>query len=566
MTKRRVSTTTAFSALCALATTVAAYHWPSPKFDAVEGLLYEFEPEPPNHGSLHLTLSGCVPLNNESKAAEWLRFAYHDMATHNIDDGTGGLDASLYYELDRAENVGNGMRATVFDFIDFPTKYISKSDIIGVGTVLAVAECGGPSIPFRMGRVDSFVAGPPGVPEPSQDLATHTETFRKQGFTQSEMIGLVACGHTLGGVRFPDFPDIVQAPEDGSQLIETFDTNSGFDNSVVTQYLDGTTKNPLVVSSNTTDLSDLRIFSSDNNVTMKGMATPKAFADTCRDLIERMINTVPKDVVLSDVVQFVPAKVASVQLSVTNEALNLKAMLRVSSSSRIPLSTANPLRNVTMFWESRTGGSCNRRTCSSPFVSQNDTTTELTRRMGLSPQKYYFDAPINATTSISKFWFEVDEHNGKKPIVIDNGGTGYVIEQDHVLFDPVRSTHAFSGSNIVVAVKNDSIPSRVYANVMWRVTFTPQDLTVDFAPAPSFPPTAGYTFYQAQIAAPDFTFDLFSTVGGTTYTEDARDSRYVTGVNNTSPFRRDLQKRIERDNLRRELRAKRSELKQRRGH
>jgi hypothetical protein len=25
------------------------------------------------------------------------------MATHNIDDGTGGLDASLYYELDRAE-------------------------------------------------------------------------------------------------------------------------------------------------------------------------------------------------------------------------------------------------------------------------------------------------------------------------------------------------------------------------------------------------------------------------------------------------------------------------------
>jgi hypothetical protein len=25
------------------------------------------------------------------------------MATHNIEDGTGGLDASLYYELDRAE-------------------------------------------------------------------------------------------------------------------------------------------------------------------------------------------------------------------------------------------------------------------------------------------------------------------------------------------------------------------------------------------------------------------------------------------------------------------------------
>jgi hypothetical protein len=36
----------------------------------------------------------------------------------------------------------------------------------------------------------------------------------------------------------------------------------------VTEYLAGTTKNPLVVNSNQTVLSDLRIFSSDNNVTM----------------------------------------------------------------------------------------------------------------------------------------------------------------------------------------------------------------------------------------------------------------------------------------------------------
>jgi catalase (peroxidase I) len=107
-----------------------------------------------------------------------------------------------------------------------------ESDIIGIGTVLAVAECGGPSIPFRMGRVDAVVAGPPGVPEPQQDLATHTEIFRQQGFTPPEMIGLVACGHTLGGVRSPDFPGIVPVPADGSRLIETFDPTPAFDNSV----------------------------------------------------------------------------------------------------------------------------------------------------------------------------------------------------------------------------------------------------------------------------------------------------------------------------------------------
>jgi len=29
--------------------------------------------------------------------------AFHDMATHNVDDGTGGLDGSIVYELGRAE-------------------------------------------------------------------------------------------------------------------------------------------------------------------------------------------------------------------------------------------------------------------------------------------------------------------------------------------------------------------------------------------------------------------------------------------------------------------------------
>jgi hypothetical protein len=68
------------------------------------------------------------------------------------------------------------------------------------------------------------------------------------------------------------------------------------------------------------------------------MSSPSAFANTCQNLLERMINTVPKDVVLSDVVQFVPVKVASVQLSVTDGALNLKAMLRVSTISSSPRS------------------------------------------------------------------------------------------------------------------------------------------------------------------------------------------------------------------------------------
>ena len=29
--------------------------------------------------------------------------AYHDVATHNVTDGTGGLDASIFYEFNRPE-------------------------------------------------------------------------------------------------------------------------------------------------------------------------------------------------------------------------------------------------------------------------------------------------------------------------------------------------------------------------------------------------------------------------------------------------------------------------------
>lgn len=75
------------------------------------------------------------------------------------------------------------------------------ADIIALGAVFAVAGCGGPLIPFSAGRVDATRAGPPTVPEPQQDLASHQASFRRQGFNETEMIALVACGHTLGGVR-----------------------------------------------------------------------------------------------------------------------------------------------------------------------------------------------------------------------------------------------------------------------------------------------------------------------------------------------------------------------------
>lgn len=95
---------------------------------------------------------------------------------------------------------------------------------------------GGPKIDYRGGRVDATEAGPPGVPEPQQSLESHTASFARQGFTPAEMIGLVACGHTFGGVQHTAFPDIVPASTstNNTQGDVLFDsTGSHFDNNML---------------------------------------------------------------------------------------------------------------------------------------------------------------------------------------------------------------------------------------------------------------------------------------------------------------------------------------------
>ncbi|KAL0063921.1 hypothetical protein AAF712_009111 [Marasmius tenuissimus] len=240
----------------------------------------------------------CSTSDNSTTAAQWLRLAYHDMSTHNVDDGSGGLDGSIIYELDRPQNIGIGMRRSVNELVPFMHPDVSFADVLAFATVRAIDNCGnGPKIPLRGGRIDATTAGPATVPEPHQSFESHLESFRRQGFTQSEMIALIACGHSVGGVRREDFPNIIK---DENVEVQLFDGTTPFDHAIITGYLDGTTPNPLVVGPNSATNSDLRIFSSDGNVTMQGLADLDKFNRTCGELFERMINTVPANVVLSD--------------------------------------------------------------------------------------------------------------------------------------------------------------------------------------------------------------------------------------------------------------------------
>ncbi|KAF7350459.1 Peroxidase [Mycena venus] len=480
----------------------ADYKWPSLPYDALEEFLYEGAR--PDGSSLADLVRPCKLRGgtNTTVAAEWIRLVYHDIATHNISDGTGGLDGSIFFETNRAENVGAGMNNTLSDFSTYPNKYVSRSDIIAIATVFGVATCSGPVIPFRGGRIDANVAGPTGVPDAGDSLDSLTNNFAKQGFNVSEMIQLVACGHTLGGVRYPDFPTIV-AGSGQTTVVDLFDGTQQFDHNIVSQYLDGSTRDPLIVL-NQTMASDLRVFSSDNNVTMQSMNSADSFAQTCTTIFDKMLNTVPSGVTLTDEITLVPVKVSAVQLTVGTSQLQFQANVRLVMASN---STT-----VSMYWCDRYGSSANCAGGLKRYAAPGGSlavSSPISTAMGVTLRRFQFVVPIAASQSIAKFWFVVDYGNGTT-VVADNGGSDYVVDQDEVLWVPSmsRDKSVLTGANgifVTAAVKSSSTPSRVYIDCFGRATtdFLPMNKTYDLALNTSIPAVAGYTFYTGE-ATDDF--------------------------------------------------------------
>ncbi|KAF6763410.1 heme peroxidase [Ephemerocybe angulata] len=450
----------------------------------------------------------------ESTAAQWVRVAYHDMATHNVnDDGLGGLDRSILYELDRPENVGNAFPLSLEELSQL-TRYVSGADVIALGVVHSVVERGGPLIPFRGGRIDATEAGPAGVPEPTQTLEEHTEKFRKQGFNKTEMIELVACGHTLGGVTAGDFPDIIDNTT-AVKPVSEFDTTRTFDNAVVLEYLKDTTNNLLVIHPNATVVSDKRIFGSDGNKTMETLADEDTFQARCRDLFERMINTVPKSVELTDVFEPIKAKVGRSFLTF-NQTLGLHTEIRFL--------TTNDNRKDPQVTETQNGA--------------------LAARLGHTPTHYWFNPTIDANTSISKFWFEVDEGNGGQADIYDNGGAGFQIAQDKVIWARDLSFHGQGFPDFIwsftMAIRNDAgTIGQVSASVETflrnnKLNFIKSTATLERDT--TVPAVAGfdfYTFHGTEKIDDRIYFDVTATIGEEKVTEEYLYNYWVTeNVNN----------------------------------
>ncbi|KAJ7082842.1 heme peroxidase [Mycena belliarum] len=442
----------------ALAGTAAAYVWPSPQLDALEAERWDQDDK---FSGLRGFIKPCDFYTfgdgtGRANTADWIRTAYHDMATHNVEDGTGGLDASIRFaeELARGENPGNGFQNTMDVFISAATRYVSMADLVALGLITSVESCGGPEIPFRGGRIDAEKPNTPGVPEPSQDVQSHIASFARQGFTQAEMIGLVACGHTFGGVQHEQFPNTVPQLNDSNNTlsVQHFDSTFGhFDNNVATEYISGTTTNPLVAGANDTTNSDKRIFASDGNVTMKSFAdSAEVFASTCGSLLARMLDTVPRGVNLTEVIQPVPVKPTQVTLVLDGDSLKLSGLVRLFNQSE------DPSRSVGLTYENHAG----KTSDVIPLQADHQSTTMGGR---IRSSWYSFNGTesgtlsLDAAAGITRLGFTV---NGK---VEDQGGVGFAV-QDGFMF--AASTCSHPGfplkGRFDVAVRNGFNVTRLY--------------------------------------------------------------------------------------------------------
>lgn len=188
-----------------LPATYAAFFYPNELSSLLEHILVDWHGAYASGFSFAITpctnyVSGVQTLGRET-ASQWLRVAFHDFVTAHVDEGTGGMDASIGFETLREEDSGSAFNDSLQFFRPFVSSKVSMADLIAISVSVSVGNCGGPQIPVRGGRIDATEDGAFGVPAPETDLETTLEYFANAGFNRVDSIGLTACGHTMGSVH-----------------------------------------------------------------------------------------------------------------------------------------------------------------------------------------------------------------------------------------------------------------------------------------------------------------------------------------------------------------------------
>ncbi|KAL8743437.1 MAG: hypothetical protein Q9190_004206 [Brigantiaea leucoxantha] len=316
-----------------------------------------------------------------------------------------------------------------------------------MGMYTAVRSCGGPVIPVRTGRVDATEAGPVGVPLPQNSAYTFQNQFARVGFNQTEMIQVVACGHTLGGVHSANFPQIVPVGSAPNE-VRDFDTTVKFDERLAVEYSSGTTADPLTVgpSIKAGRNSDYKVFNIDGNATIATMADPTYFTATCKVLLQKMIDVVPASVTLTSPIVPYDIKPTALQLTLLagGTSIQFAGEVRVRTTTQ----PASSISKVELVYKDRTGGNgcgaCKISTAVKGTAAGYDDTFSF----------YGFSFPLPASSSISSFTVLVTLTSGAI-VTYDNNGNGFSV-QDQIMLQSPQSCVSGNKLTVVAAVRSPS--------------------------------------------------------------------------------------------------------------
>ncbi|KAH8801571.1 heme peroxidase [Xylogone sp. PMI_703] len=442
--------------------------WPS-QFDELEDLMFQaYGYRSTGLMALVTPCSYSIFGPGRNTAAEWVRAGFHDMSTGNIynpPESSGGLDASLMFELNSGENIGAGFATTFATYGEFYSTRTSVADMIALGVYAGVRTCGGPPVPIRPGRIDATAAGPLGVPQPQNSIGTFENQFLRSGFNYSDMIAMTACGHSLGGVHAEDFSNIV-TPGTVANNYQLFDGTFEFDSNVAEDYISNNSTDALVVGPATSSgrASDAAVFGdrNDNNATITALANPATFRTSCASILQRMIERVPGTVTLADPLQPYEVKPTALQLTLLSGGVSItfSGEIRVRTTVR----SADQIASVQLVYVDRNGesscGSCTIETEVAGTGSGFDDTFTF----------YSFSSDLSSNTSISSFNVHITLASGTTE-VHDNNGGGFPI-QDSIFFQAPQSclgtttdANGNKAMTVVAAVRNSvtTVPSVVVA-------------------------------------------------------------------------------------------------------
>lgn len=330
-----------------------------------------------------------IPCNNEALGpgrhgpAEWIRSAFHDIATTRLISGTriGGMDGSLQFELNSGENVGQAFRATLDFMKDYHTRKTSIADLLSLGVYYASRACAGPSVPIRGGRIDATEAlGAGFIPIPQDQPSGLENKFARMGFSLPEAVELTACGHTLGSVRTANFPTLVAPGDpvlDANGAVGVDSTPTRFDNMIAVEFVANNSTSPLVrgtTSQARRTNSDFKLYNYERNTTIRAMAldAPTDFNARCSRVFQKMIEVVPPGVTLTDPITPYFVKPVNPQLTLNSggNSFQLTGFIRIRTTGL----SADPVTGVSITYQDRNGGNnCDPLSCTFTLNKQGIT-------------------------------------------------------------------------------------------------------------------------------------------------------------------------------------------------